>query len=215
MVRLGCGGLWGRFSGQEGEGGVRRGGVRPGTVWVVCIPSPAERAMRSHRRAKLWRAQELHPVSLEERAHLLRAVLVAVDHGAAELAAGLRGRSPVEASRGHGAAPKRAAVGLASGARKAEQSKGVLLSNRVPLFLHCKIIRRTAPGNHPFRMRICRDMMLGRVYSPARAAIITYSHPYYTPRTVVCRRALGFEWGGVIIGSKAPISRPPHKMFSS
>ena len=40
--------------------------------------------------------------------------------------------------------------------------------------------------------------MLGRVYSPARAAI-TYSHPYYTPRTVVCRRALGCEWGGVII----------------
>jgi len=128
--------------------------VRPGTVWVVCIPSPAERAMRSHRRAKLWRAQELHPVRPEERAHLLRAVLVAVDHGAAELAAGLRGRSPVEAARGHGAAPKRAAVGLASGARKAEQSKGVLLSNLVSFctvskylltYLHCKISKANCP----------------------------------------------------------------------
>ena len=40
--------------------------------------------------------------------------------------------------------------------------------------------------------------MLGRVYSPARAAI-TYSHPYYTPRTVVCRRALSVVSGGVLL----------------
>ena len=127
MVRLGCGGLWGRFSGQEGEGSVwgREAGHSMGGVH----PQPGgESDMRSHRRAKLWRAQELHPVRLEERAHLLRAVLVAVDHGAAELAAGLRGRSPVEASREHGAAPKRAAAG---GAQSRAKAKGVLLSNLV------------------------------------------------------------------------------------
>ena len=33
--------------------------------------------------------------------HLLRAVFVAVDHCAAELAAGLRERSAIKASRGH------------------------------------------------------------------------------------------------------------------
>ena len=75
---------------------------------------------------------------------------------------------------------------------------------------------------HPFRIRIYRDMMLDStgpkrpphlcqnpgsttpytgslVYSPARAHI-TYTHPYFTTRTVVCRR----EWGGNIADTASP-----------
>ena len=79
-------------------------GACPATRWLrVCDGSPG---------ATEAQAPELKVLvgSVGLGAHLLRAVLFAVDHCAAELAAGLRRRSAMEAPRGHRAAQKRAAA---------------------------------------------------------------------------------------------------------
>ena len=130
MVRLGCGGLWGRFSGQEGEGSVwgREAGHSMGGVH----PQPGgESDMRSHRRAKLWRAQELHPVRLEERAHLLRAVMLLSTTARLSLqlgfAGGARWKPPASME------PRRREP--LPGARKAERKQRGCYYQI--LFLHC------------------------------------------------------------------------------
>ena len=81
--------------GQERGGGAVRsvvGASQPGASESVMSPEATEaQAQEVKVQLGLW--------ALE--GHLLRAVLVAVDHCAAELAAGLRERSAIKASRGH------------------------------------------------------------------------------------------------------------------
>ena len=91
-------GLWWkdwREWGRRGGGAVR--------VWLVhSQPAAASESVMSPEATEA-QAQEVK-VQLGLWAlegHLLRAVLVAVDHCAAELAAGLRERSAIKASRGH------------------------------------------------------------------------------------------------------------------
>ena len=71
--------------------------------WFILSPPPPRRECdepRSHRSPSPTEVKvQLGLWALE--GHLLRAVLVAVDHCAAELAAGLRERSAIKASRGH------------------------------------------------------------------------------------------------------------------